>query len=258
MSEAYTATTPDEAYASAAPAEAHAATEPDKQRVATVPETHAAAAVPHPRAATAVPRPRVAAAAVPHPRAATAQPPCRKRSRSEGATTKDRKPKLIDSASAHPSVKAGLDIAMETEWQKHSDFSTVVACPPDHWPSCDDKVIGRSRLSRSSWTDRHEHLVGTSNYQPRYKARLVSRGNFESFAEGDCVRSDSPTAEPEGISILCSYAASRKLRLNSADITNAYFQGRPLERLLLVKPPAYPRIPDPAINAHLPRSSMGR
>ena len=112
-----------------------------------------------------VPHPRVAATTVPDPRPATvpeaqseppttAQPTAAEGPAPEGATTKDRKPKVIDHASAHPSVKAaGLDIAMETEWQQYSDFNAVVACPPDQLASCDDRVIGRSRLSGSSQTN---------------------------------------------------------------------------------------------------------
>ena len=134
---------------------------------------------------------------------------------------------MIDYASAHPSMKAGLDIAMETEWQKYSDFNAVVVCPPDQLAEL-RRQGHRPVPTKLVLTDKHEHLVGTPSYQPKYKARLVSCGIFESFAEGDCVRSDSPTAEPEGISILCSYAAPRKLRLKSAGMTNAYFQGRPL------------------------------
>ena len=41
---------------------------------------------------------------------------------------------------------------------------------------------------------------------------------------------DSPTAEPEGIAIICSWAVSLGLRLKAADITNAYFQGKPRAR----------------------------
>ena len=215
--------------------EAHAATEPGKQRKATMPEPHAvaAAAVPHSRvAAAAVPHPRVAATAVLDPRPATVPEAQSEPSTTAepttpgGATTKDRKPKVIEYASAHPSVKAGLDIAMETEWQKYSDFNAVVVCPPDQ--RAELRQQGH-RPVPTKWAhmDKHEHLVGTANYQPKHKARLVSCGNFMSVAEGGCIRSDSPTA-PEGISILCSYAASRMLRLKSADITNAYLQGRPL------------------------------
>ena len=59
---------------------------------------------------------------------------------------------------------------------------------------------------------------------------------------------DSPTAEPEGIAIICSWAVSLGLRLKAADITNACFQGKPLERLLILKVPNHPKgVPDPEI-----------
>ena len=65
---------------------------------------------------------------------------------------------------------------------------------------------------------------------------------------GEDIRADSPTAEQEGIALLCSWAVSLGLRLKAADITNAYFQGKPLERLLILRVPKHPEgVPDPEI-----------
>ena len=61
-------------------------------------------------------------------------------------------------------------------------------------------------------------------------------GTFESVNKEE-IRCDSPTSEPESHLVLCSYAATRKLRLRTADITNAYFQAAPMMRLLLMAPP---------------------
>ena len=41
---------------------------------------------------------------------------------------------------------------------------------------------------------------------------------------GEDIRADSPTAEQEGIALICSWAVSLGLRLKAADITNAYFK----------------------------------
>ena len=51
------------------------------------------------------------------------------------------------------------------------------------------------------------------------------------------MRKDSPTAEIEAHNLLFSFAAATKLILRTADISNAYFQGEELDRLLLLKPP---------------------
>ena len=72
------------------------------------------------------------------------------------------------------------------------------------------------------------------------KSRLTARGDLEGL---DGIRSDSPTAETEAHHLLFSWAASNKITLKSGDISNAYFQGEELDRLLLLKPPK--GIPDP-------------
>ena len=64
----------------------------------------------------------------------------------------------------------------------------------------------------------------------------MSCGNFESVNKEE-ICCDSPTSEPESHLVLCSYAATHKLRLRTADITNAYFQAAPMTRLLLMAPP---------------------
>ena len=71
-------------------------------------------------------------------------------------------------------------------------------------------------------TDKNEHLRGTPEYVPKWNARLVDCGNFEHIGHEEDIRADS-------------------LRLKAADITNAYFQGKPLERLLILKVPKHPK-----------------
>ena len=67
-----------------------------------------------------------------------------------------------------------------------------------------------------------------------FKSRLVGRGDFENL---DGVRTDSPTQDCSGHLLICSYAASNDLRIKTADISNAYFQGKELDRVLLLNPP---------------------
>ena len=115
--------------------------------------------------------------------------------------------------------------------------------------STEARFSGASAVAHRILTDKNEHLQGTPSYVPKYKARLVACGNFEHLNEGDDVRGDSPTADPESIALLCSWASSCGLRLYAGDITNAYFQGKPLERLLLLRAPKYPKgVPDPEVS----------
>ena len=60
----------------------------------------------------------------------------------------------------------------------------------------------------------------------------------------DGLRCDSPTADIESHNLLFSFAASNRLELKTADISNAYFQGEVLDRVLLLKPPRT-GVPDP-------------
>ena len=51
------------------------------------------------------------------------------------------------------------------------------------------------------------------------------------------MRTDSPTCDIEGLNILLSWVSCERLKVKSGDITNAYFQGCPLERLILMRQP---------------------
>ena len=64
---------------------------------------------------------------------------------------------------------------------------------------------------------------------------MVGRGDFENL---DGVRTDSPTQDCSGHLLICSFAASNDLKIETADISNAYFQGRELDRVLLLNPPS--------------------
>ena len=69
---------------------------------------------------------------------------------------------------------------------------------------------------------------------PEYKSRLTGRGDLENL---DGVRSDTPTADIGVHNLIFSYAASNRLRLKTADVSNAFFQGKEMDRLLLPRPP---------------------
>ena len=62
------------------------------------------------------------------------------------------------------------------------------------------------------------------------------------------MRTDSPTCDIEGLNIFLSWVSCERLTVKSGDITNAYFQGCPLERLILMKQPPG-GVPDVDISA---------
>ena len=64
-----------------------------------------------------------------------------------------------------------------------------------------------------------------------FKSRLVSRGDLE---ETISVRTDSRTCDIERLNILLSWVSCERLTVKSGDITNAYFQGFPLEECLML------------------------
>ena len=84
-------------------------------------------------------------------------------------------------------------------------------------------------------TDKNEHMrkPGGPYVPPLHKARLVARGDLEKGV----TRNDSPTADQEGLFIICTFAASHRLVIRSGDVENADFQGeKPTTPLLLSQP----------------------
>ncbi|CAE7670799.1 RE2 [Symbiodinium microadriaticum] len=69
---------------------------------------------------------------------------------------------------------------------------------------------------------------------PRYKARIVVRGDLE--REGG-TRTDSPTCSGTMLNVLLSYAASKRLRLHGGDITASFLQGEQMSRVLVLRLP---------------------
>ena len=98
-------------------------------------------------------------------------------------------------------------------------------------PGRDDEMGAHSALARSS--GKRLPLLA--------KSRLVVQGHKEI---GD-FRCDSPTASLLAFNLLCSIAASKKWTLVAGDAPNAYLQGDPLQRLLVLMPPK--PSPDPAL-----------
>ena len=103
-----------------------------------------------------------------------------------------------------------------------------------------------------------EHQKGSEGYEPKYRSRLVACGHLEHVDKNE-LRCDSPTADAEIHCLIASYAASRRLKLMRADISSAYFQASPLERVLLMRQPSggLPGVPEHAMLLYMQASIYG-
>ena len=70
--------------------------------------------------------------------------------------------------------------------------------------------------------------------KPDLKSRLVGCGNFE---ETEDLRTDSPAGDSDSHNLVCSWCASDKVKIKSADISSAYLQGKEVDRLILYRIP---------------------
>ena len=130
-------------------------------------------------------------------------------------------------------MREGLDISRKTEWTKWQQFTAGRPCKGKELAQLlqDGNVPIPTR-----WvdTDKNAHLRRQEGpaVTAEFKSRLCARGDLEGI---DGLRKDSPTAEIEVHHLLFSWASSNKLRLKSADISNACFQGKELDRFLVVE-----------------------
>ena len=91
--------------------------------------------------------------------------------------------------------------------------------------------VGQERIT-SRWvvTLKEAH----DGMKQKVKARLVVRG----FQEETTPRADSPTLAKESFKTMIAIAANEGFRITSMDITNAYLQGSPIDREVIVEPPS--------------------
>ena len=130
-------------------------------------------------------------------------------------------------------LQKGIDGSRETEWGKWRQFNAALDLTEEQYQKL--KAEGHEEVPLK-WvdTDKNDVLRGTKpDIEMERKSRLVTRGDLES---GD-IRSDSPTADIEAQNEIFSFAASRNVKIGAADITNAYFQGEELDRVLILKQP---------------------
>ena len=150
-----------------------------------------------------------------------------------GESTEKKVNKLLVYEELDPSTRKAVDEARQAEWSKFERFGAAV---PIVGKEKDELVQAGHEVIPSKWVDvdKHDHLIGTAGYTPKFKSRMVSCGNFE-HSEG--LRSDSPTSDLETHHVVAAWSASHGTPLQSADITSAYFQAQPLDRVLLMRQP---------------------
>ena len=146
---------------------------------------------------------------------------------------------------ASAEVKAGLDKSRAAEWGKYETFNAAVPVTGEE----KERLVAEGHsIIPSKWVDtnKNEHKEGQVGYEPKYKSRLVSCGNYE---DSSGLRSDSPTSDSETHNVVAAFAACHGVSIHSADVTSAYFQAKPLDRVLLMRQPrgGLPGVPDDAL-----------
>ena len=131
-------------------------------------------------------------------------------------------------------IRKGIDESRRAEWQKWSRFMAV---RPIERAEAEALIREGHPAIDTQWidTDKNLHLKREGHsHEVQFKSRLVERGDQET-TEG--IRTDSPTAEIEAVNLVISWCASKRLKLQTLDITNAYFHGEKIDRLVLLKQP---------------------
>ena len=159
---------------------------------------------------------------------------------------KGKKSRNINFETSDQFTQSGLTESRKVEWNKWKHFNAVY---PVSGPELEQLLDQGHKPIPLQWvdTDKNEHKrrEGGPYVAPLFKSRLVSRGDLE---ETTGVRTDSPTCDIESLNILLSWASCERLAIKSGDITNAYFQGCPLERLILMRQPSG-GVPDVDVSA---------
>ena len=161
-----------------------------------------------------------------------------KRMRSFGKRLKlQKKGKLLLYDKEPEHVQRALDetrLAEWKKWQKHSAADVISVQEAARLVSEGAEEIG------TQWVegDRNEKIrieseqAGESKHVPmNLKSRLVALGDQERRE----LRSDSPTADAEGIHLVFSFASSRKAKVMCGDLESAYFTGERMSRVLLLR-----------------------
>ena len=146
---------------------------------------------------------------------------------------KEKNGKLLDYSKCSDELKRKLDETRAKEWAKWKEFGASVVIDSKQLQELLDEG---HQVIPTQWVELHRNYnkrLVDPTVEEKLKSRLVVRGDLE---KGD-PRSDSPTASLEAQNMVFSFAASRRLRIKCLDVTNAYFQGEEIDRVLLLSQP---------------------
>ncbi|CAE7947914.1 RE2, partial [Symbiodinium sp. KB8] len=138
--------------------------------------------------------------------------------------------KELNYSKATGEQKEGMEAARRAEWRNWLGFDAVKVLGPDEAAKFMSENP-QSEIVPTRWVETDKAQPWE---QPRYKARIVVRGDLE--REGG-TRTDSPTCSGTMLNVLLSYAASKRLRLHGGDITASFLQGEQMSRVLVLRPP---------------------
>ena len=157
----------------------------------------------------------------------------KKRKASYVKKQKEKNGKLLDYAKCSDELKRKLDETRAKEWSKWKEFGASVVIDSKQLQELLDEG---HQVIPTQWVELdkncNKRLVDPT-VEEKLKSRLVVRGDLE---KGD-PRSDSPTASLEAQNMVFSFTASRRLKIKCLDVTNAYFQGEEIDRVLLLSQP---------------------
>ncbi|CAE7224139.1 RE2, partial [Symbiodinium sp. CCMP2456] len=133
----------------------------------------------------------------------------------------------------------GIQEARTKEWNNWQGFDAVDIISPEQVPDV-MKEFPDAEITPTRWVDVNKAQPWEP---PKYKSRIVVRGDLES---GASTRTDSPTCSSTMLGLLLSFTANRGARLRGGDITASFLQGEKLVRVLLLRPPpgGLPGVPE--------------
>ena len=136
--------------------------------------------------------------------------------------------------------RTGMEQAREKEWGNWKNFDAVEILPPSKAETYLNEHP-EAKPTPMRWVDINKAEPWET---PRYKARIVVRGDLESGAEN--ARTDSPTCSSLMLNLTISTAACKRWKLRSGDITASFLQGEQMTRTLVLKPPkgGLPGVPE--------------
>ena len=132
--------------------------------------------------------------------------------------------------------------AIDSEWKTWLEMKAVKAIDGRR-----ARGVQKSRIlpSRFVLTDKNKHAKGAGL---KAKARLVCGGQHDPDIQS--LRTDAPTVDLMGVQTLLTWAASRRWRIQSGDVTCAFLNGHVDKRSIYLRPPklGLPGVPE---DAHL-------